>query len=111
MSSSPKISPAEFSSPAKPSRSRAPISSSPCSDRSAFAIPCHLPSAKNPVSLITSASTRSGCSQAQARPTKAPQSWTTSATGPGSSVSIQSPKRSRLCSNVAEPNSVESPSA
>ena len=81
MSSSPKTSsPDERSSPANPSRSIAATSASPSSDRTAFAIPCHLPSAKKPVSEITSASTASAWSQAQASPRNPPQSWTQTAT-------------------------------
>ncbi len=41
--------------PRSPRGPAPPTSSSPCSPRIAWAIPCHLPSAKKPVSLITSA--------------------------------------------------------
>ena len=64
---------------AKPSRSIASTIASPSSPRIASAMPCHLPSLKKPVLLITSAATRSGWSHAQASPTNPPQSWTTSA--------------------------------
>ena len=50
--------------------------------RIALARPCHLPSGKKPVALMTSARTCSGCSQAQRSPMSPPQSWTHSATGP-----------------------------
>ena len=75
----------------KPSRVIAATILSPSpSVRSARAIPCHFPSGKNPVLEITRAATASGCSHAQRRPIRPPQSWTTSA-----SRSRPSPSRKR----------------
>ena len=56
----------------------------------AVAIPCHLPSAKKPVELITSARTASGWSQAQASAISPPQSCTT-----GTQRSMPSSRRKR----------------
>ena len=75
----------------KPSRSKPAISCSPVpGSRSALAKPCHLPSGKKPVELITSARTASGCSHAQRIPMRPPQSWTTS-----THVSMPSSERKR----------------
>ena len=58
--------------PRSPARSRPPSACSPTSGvRSALAMPCHLPSGKKPLELITRPATASGCSHAQRRPISA----------------------------------------
>ena len=60
-----------------PSRVIAASSFSPSpSVRNACAMPDHFPSGKKPVFEITRAPTASGCSHAQRRPIRPPQSWT-----------------------------------
>jgi hypothetical protein len=80
----------------KPSRVKPSMTCSPVpSSLSAFAIPCHLPSEKKPVELMTSARTASGCSHAQRIPIRPPQSCIT-----GTQRSMPSSPRKRSSASM-----------